>query len=177
MKTLVAAAVLLALASPVHAAPEGEWFLIFDTWFCDVHDCGEGKPPHEDFVHRDTYATRKQCLAEGRRLVSDKTIAPYMSEEAANTPIGRISPRCEWYVASSHPAVAQAGSGAVWACGKDVTVISSRNQFSISFLYGPDRNSPDADDITKWQLEGSRHFNLKWGSDVWLNGRMCTQTN
>jgi hypothetical protein len=38
MKTLIAAAMLLALATPGHAAPKGEWFLIFDTWFCDVHD-------------------------------------------------------------------------------------------------------------------------------------------
>ena len=43
MKTLVTAAVLLTLTTPGHAAPKGEWFLIFDIWLCDVHDCGEGK--------------------------------------------------------------------------------------------------------------------------------------
>ena len=125
MKTLniAIAATLLALIVPAHSAEvrntvpawalkldakqheareareaaKGTWFLLFDTWFCDVHDCGEGKPPEEEFVHKDTYTTRKQCLAEGRRLVSDKTTAPYVFAEATSTPIGRISPRCVWH--------------------------------------------------------------------------------
>ena len=87
MKTPIAAALLLALTIPAHA----EWFLIFDTRFCDVHDCGERQPP-EDFVHSATYATRKQCLAEGRRLVADKTTAPYVFAAATRRPIG-VFPR------------------------------------------------------------------------------------
>jgi hypothetical protein len=94
METLIKVAVLLALATPAYAAPKGEWFIVFDTWFCDVHDCGEGKPPDEDFVHKTTYATRKQCLAEGRRLISDKTTAPYVFAADRGEVIGKIVPRC-----------------------------------------------------------------------------------
>ena len=93
MKSLIAAAALLALASSAHAAPKGQWFLLFDTRYCDVHDCGEKLPPDE-FVHRDTYTTKKQCLVEGRRLIAtDKTIAPrvLMKDETMV-----ITPRCEW---------------------------------------------------------------------------------
>lgn len=97
MKTLVAiVALLIATTNPNYAAPQKEWFLIFDTWFCDVHDCGE-KLPGNDYVHRDSYATQKQCLAAGRRLVSDKTIAPRVFAKETSSPIGKIVPRCELY--------------------------------------------------------------------------------
>jgi hypothetical protein len=123
MKTLIAVGLLLALATSAHGAEvrntvpgwvlrldakqyaareareaaKGTWFLLFDTWFCDVHDCGEGKPPEEDFVHRDSYATQKRCLAAGRRLVADRTTAPYAFAAATSNAIGRISPRCVWH--------------------------------------------------------------------------------
>jgi len=94
MKTLIAAALLLALAVPAHAASKGEWFLILDTWFCDVHDCGEGKPADDDFVTGATFATKAQCLAEGKRPIR---LAPvYKLAEDTGDVIGRISPRCEW---------------------------------------------------------------------------------
>ena len=157
MKTLIAAAMLLALVTPAHA----EWFLIFDTWFCDVHDCGEGKPPHEDFVHRDTYATRKQCLAAGRRLVSDKTTAPYMSEEAANTPIGRISPRCE-------EGFALTSSAAEWDCDEGITATSSKGEFFISMGKVHEWNAYPDRGAVRWDFRNG---------EVRLNGRLCKQTN
>ena len=93
MKTLIAAAMLLALTTPARAAPEEEWFLIFDTWFCDVHDCGE-RLPGEDFVHMDTFTTRKHCLTAGSHLIFDTTIAPYVFAGETGSVIGKISPRC-----------------------------------------------------------------------------------
>ncbi len=96
MKTLIAAAALLASTS-AYAAPKGEWFLLFDTRFCDVHDCGERQPPQE-FVYSDTFITRKQCLTAGRRLIFEPTTAPYVFAKETSTPIGEIVPRCEWSV-------------------------------------------------------------------------------
>jgi hypothetical protein len=68
------------------------------------------------------------------------------------------------------------GSGAEWDCGKGVTAGANREKLGIWFATGPDRSSPDQ---TGWQLEGSRHFHLKWSKngDIWLNGRKCKQTN
>ena len=81
MKTLIAAAVLLALTTSSPAAPKGDWFLFFDVWACDVHDCNEGKPPDVTFVHKDAFATQKQCLAEIRHFVKISSKKPSKKEE------------------------------------------------------------------------------------------------
>ena len=47
MKTLIAAAMLLALTTSAHAAPRGEWFLTLDAWFCSTRSCAIAGPPHE----------------------------------------------------------------------------------------------------------------------------------
>lgn len=116
MKTLVTAAVLLALTTPGDAAPKGEWFLIFDIWLCDVHDCGEGKPPDEDYVSSETFATQKQCLAQVHRFVKIASDKPdtkirntvprdaltldavwHQAEKDFDTAVGEIRFHCEWH--------------------------------------------------------------------------------
>jgi hypothetical protein len=106
MKSLIAAALLLALVFPAHAAPEDEWFLIYDLWFCDVHDCGEGQPPHEDFVYNQTFATREQCLAESRRPYRLAAAYKFAEDET----IGKISSRC----VRPAPAAALTATPAQW---------------------------------------------------------------
>lgn len=119
MKTLIAAAMLLALTTPAHAASKGEWFLILDAWFCSTKSCADGGPPYEDFVTKETFATRKQCLAEGRRIARGHQLAlegRYLTKprhvtedrsglteiynangEGAGLTIAGFHPRCEWH--------------------------------------------------------------------------------
>ena len=68
MKSLIAAALLLALTFPAHAAPKGEWSLIFDAWTCSWKGCDDDGRyiPH---TWPETFATERACLAEGRRVV------------------------------------------------------------------------------------------------------------
>ena len=118
MKRLMIAATALALTAPAaiapaHAAPRGEWFLVFDMWFCSTKSCEKDGPPHDDFVERETFATKKQCLAEGRHQVKlvrnsfAEEDCPYLTKSlkkvlevyAYGADIGmtvaEISPRCE----------------------------------------------------------------------------------
>ena len=95
MKTLFIVAILLASAGSTYATPQKEWFLMFDARFCDVHDCGERQPP-VDYVYKDTYTTRKECLAAGRHLIANKTAALYIAAYN-DDPLGKISSRCELY--------------------------------------------------------------------------------
>ena len=171
MKTLVTAAMLLALASPAFAAkaarqdfnercyyngwtddedeksigkacaaaaklekklaaaPKGEWFLILDAWTCSTRSCADPAKLYKNFdrdgayaniATRDTFATRKQCLAKGRHVIklfndiyhSDKstddtvfdtedgrTLSEAMEAHinAGGLTIGGFHPRCEWH--------------------------------------------------------------------------------
>ncbi len=96
MKTPIIAAVLLVLttAAPAVAMPQAKWSLILDTWYCSTRGCGIGGPSEADhFVEKETFATRKQCLAEGRRLA--KLHGRLIDMHDLGVTIAGIVPRCK----------------------------------------------------------------------------------
>lgn len=117
MKTFMFAAVLLALATPAHAAPKGEWFLIFDMKMCSRFGCARdiaegGKPEYDDVIDTETYATRKQCLVTGRELLklahtrdekwADdprylRAMAPYQLAPTWSGITDKVTFRCMWH--------------------------------------------------------------------------------
>ena len=54
--------------------------MIYDVWLCDVHDCGEGKPPDQDYVSPESFDTQQQCLAYIRRLIKILNHTPSAAE-------------------------------------------------------------------------------------------------
>jgi len=94
VKTLIAISLLFALTTSSHAAPRGEWFLMLDVWFCSTGSC-DALGPGTDFVMRETYATKKECLAKGRYF-SKQGIGPDEMYDRL-MPRAKISPRCEWH--------------------------------------------------------------------------------
>jgi hypothetical protein len=96
VKTLVAAALLLALTSSVHAAPHGHWYLFLDTWTGHTRGCSDFRePPQEDQNNGETFATRKQCLARGRRLAENPSTHADLYDFTIS--VCKVSARCEWY--------------------------------------------------------------------------------
>lgn len=68
MKILIAVVMLLALASPTHAASKGEWRLTFHITMCDRFGCDPNGPRsggtyYADREDTEAYFTKKQCLA------------------------------------------------------------------------------------------------------------------
>jgi hypothetical protein len=166
MKTLIAAALLLALTSPAHA----EWFLIFDIQLqsCSTrsHCVDDGA---SDFVTKETFATRKQCLAEGHRIIKlfnarqtvdilDDMFNLYVDAEGSG--VSRLHTRCE-------EGFEMSGTAAEWDCDNDITALANRGRFYIEMgrLHAAD-TYPD---------RGSWAFRKNGG--LWINGRQCKQTN
>ena len=65
-----------------------------------------------------------------------------------------------------------ASSAAKWDCGKGITAIANRGEFSISMgkAYA-DNAYPDLGTV-KWDLRAKNT-----GTEIWLNGRACKRTN
>ena len=107
MKTLIVAALLLAHAVPAHA----EWFLILDAWTCSTRSCADPGSGYEDYVMKNTYATRAICLSTGRAAAKLYATDQYgwdddyasnlihnladARELAGGLPVAGFHPRCE----------------------------------------------------------------------------------
>jgi hypothetical protein len=83
VKTLIAASLLFALASPAHAASKGYWLLLLTAW----HGF-EG----ETFVTDKTYATEKECITKGLHVARH---GPF-PEDLYNVRRDRVSADCAW---------------------------------------------------------------------------------
>jgi hypothetical protein len=70
-------------------------------------------------------------------------------------------------LALTTPAVAS--SAAIWDCGKGITAISNRGQFSIEMGKMYEGAYPDQGAV-KWDFQGSK-------AEVRLNGKLCKRTN
>jgi hypothetical protein len=177
MKTLIAAVLLLALASPAYA----EWFLIFDLQTENCTSPSHCTPDKErrDFVTKETFATRKQCLAKGQRVIKFHNRPGPATESDAATEEGRIFDEMgNLYGDAEGSGVAQlhvrceegfemSGTAAKWDCANNITALANRGQFYIEMGKVHEDNSyPD-----------QGRWDLRRNGDLWINGRQCKQTN
>jgi hypothetical protein len=177
VKTLIAASLLLTLAAPAHA----EWFLSFDIQLrnCATRSrCVNGRET-TDFVTKETFATRQQCLAKGNRVIKFHNRRDPFTESAFATEEGRILEEISSLygdaegsgVAQLHvrceEGFAMSGTAAEWDCDNDITALANRGRFYIEMGRLHDDNS--------YPNRGSWDF--RKNSELWINGRQCKQTN
>ena len=176
MKTLIAAALLLALASPAHA----EWFLSFDvqTENCVTPSYCSMAKERKDFVTKDTFATREQCLAKGQRVIKFLHHRPFTERDFATEEGHIIAEMGELYGDVEGSGVAQlytrceegfemSGTAAKWDCDNDITALANRGLFYIEM------GKLHEDD--SYPLHGS--WDIRKDGSLWISGRQCKQTN
>jgi hypothetical protein len=177
VKTLIAASLLLALASPAHA----EWFLSFDMQLrnCATRSRCVDKRETTDWVTKETFATRNQCLAKGDRVIK-LFKAPY-SARAADTEGGHIIEEMgSLYGDAEGSGITQlhvrceegfemSGTAAEWNCDNDITAAANRGRFFISMGKGKYYEGDTVPPRGSWDFRKN--------GDLWINGRQCKQTN